>query len=264
MPKRVDGLFPTDLTWFDPLEERSFLNGFNLASAYQPLSLPEYVFTIPDTYMWSLPFIIHGDPTLSANFSCSTGTGGTGTAFTPTRTEGSLGAYDVRVRPGTGLLEFNPARVGTRVYVVYKAITDNWDAATRAAVYAAIRKHDAFTNELKVAGEAVVKGPGYVSAGMVFQSVPSAMNTGAWLWIDTDTAAYGDTVLVMQQGLVYPRRTMPTNMPIYGGRNGEVTWDGDADDNCKLLDNDIRIFIGHSENGSVLKLRPPIPVRWQP
>lgn len=262
MPKRVDGLFPTDPAWYEPLPERAFLNPFNLASGYQALDLPEFAFTVPAEYMYSLPNIIHGDPTVAANFSASTGAGGTGTAFTPTRSEGALGAYDVRVRPATGLLEFNSARVGSVVFVRYRSITDNWDAATRAQVYHATRRLDMVASEYKVAGAVVIPGPGYVTGGLVYQAVPSAMATAGWLWIYEGAAAYG-TVLVMSQGLVYPRRTMPMNVPIYGGINGEVTWDGDTDDNCKLADGDIRIFIGHSENGSVLKLRPPVPVRWQ-
>lgn len=249
MPKRWEGLTPASADSFDPLPERSFLNPL-----YEVASIVDETFEIPDTLCWSLDHIVHGNPLTSTNLTICSGPGGSGTVYT-TQLIAPSSNGQVETEPATGFLKFYSGDVGNRVYVSYQAHVSNFDMASIAQMYAAIRRSDWLIGGfMYLAGADVVAGLGYAEVDTVYQADPAELRKCGWLWI-TEAASTGNQVLCLTLGTVTsPRVDIPTNTPLYCGQGGKITWWADTEVAHKLTPGQYAHCIGYSIDGSMIHL----------
>lgn len=249
MPKRWEGLTPASADSFDPLPERQFLNPL-----YEVADITDETLEIPDTCCWSLDHIVHGNPLTSTNLTVSSGPGGSGTVYATQLTAPSTN-YQVQVEPATGFLKFYTGDIGNTVYCTYRAHVSNFDMASIAQMYAAIRRSDWLLGGfMYVAGENVVAGLGYADVDTVYTADPADLTKCGWLWI-TEAKTAGQLVLCLTLGTVTsPRAEIPKNTPLYCGQGGKITWWADTDSSYKLTPGQYAHCIGYCIDGSMIHL----------
>lgn len=243
-PKRWDGLTPSDVSNYDPLPAREFLNPL-----YGIVDIVDETFAIPTSGMWSLNHIVHGNPLVASNLIISSGGNGSGSVYQPQLIAPSTN-YTVKVIPATGMLEFFSGDAGNIVYANYKAHVSNIDMSTIAQMYAAIRSGSSASGGGQyIAGENVVAGCGYIDGANVYQASPAELTKCGWVWI-TAAANTGASVLCQTSGMVStPRAGIPASTPLYCGQNGAVTWWADVDAAAKLTPGQYAHCIGVSMDG---------------
>lgn len=260
--KNWSTLTSTDPNDYEALGERAFCGP--LLSADQTAT--DEVIEVKDTLCASLHFIPRGNVTNPTYLSIRTAAAGGGTLLTCTESAGALSSGQVRVSQRSGKLEFHADQLGSFLYATYYYRVSNVDEAMIAQMYAALRRQESGTGggaESYTAGETVVAGPGYISGGLVYQAVPTALTTCCRVWILAGVAS-GNTATVYRSGTVTPSRAMPVNVTIYAGHNGNVTWFGDSEAAAKLNGTtDNWMPIGHSEDGITLKLNTNQDVKRQ-
>lgn len=264
MIERYDGLTSSNASDFPGLTMRQFLNPLNHTTGGAATTVPEFSFTVPTSLKVSIPYIIHGNPTVTANFQCRTAPGGGGSLYTVIMGASDPTSGQVHVEPGTGMLLFHSSAASTTVYIRMVAQMSYLDAAYFAWLHAnclKVYEHVFGATTTYVAGEDVVIGPGYVgSDGGLYQADPSTLEKVATVFI-LQSVSVTNYSAVQRQGSVTPKRSMPPNRDIFAGRGGEVTWMGDEDPTYKLQTNDYQQFLGKSDHlGTTLFLNVVVPV----
>lgn len=264
MITRYDGLTSSNTSDYPGLTMIQFLNPLNHTSGGAATSIPEFSFTVPSGLKVSLPYIIHGNPTVTTNFQCRTASGGGGSLYTVVMGASDPTSGQVHVEPGTGMLLFHSSAAGATVYIQMKSQMSHLDAAYFAWLHAncvKVYEHLFGATATYTAGEDVVIGPGYIGAdGLLYQADPSTQAEVATVFI-TQSVLTGNDATVQRQGDVTPNRSMPANRDIWAGRGGEVTWMGDEDPSYKLQTNDYQQYLGKSDHlGTTLVLNMNVPI----
>ena len=261
MPKNWADKTSTTITDYEALEAREFI-GPQFAAAKD---ITDETFTVSDTLCHSLQFIPRGNLTSTNSLEVRTAPSGGGTLLVCTAITGALASGQVRVRHGTGKLEFHADQENAVLYATYKTRISNIDEATMALIYNRLRAVEVRAGvaaETYVAGEDVVEGPGYISGNLVYQANPDTLTKCGYVWIVAD-ASLGNNATIYRTGQVTPRRAMPANTPIYTGHGGDVTWEGDVQQTACLQDNEYHHCIGVSDDGITLNLNTVQDARRQ-
>lgn len=260
-PASVDTSFPDEL-----METMRFLDGLHdRTDPDAVVSISDLVVTVPAGLLLDLPggLVIYGDPTDSDNFKCYTGAALSGTAYTPIASQSaSLSAGQVRVRKGTGRLDFPSGTAGTDLYLTIRAQMGGVPASLLQRLWGELRAMQSLMIQSFTAGQAWDNQAVYFGGdGKTYVTDVADFDKQAWGW-GMGSGSANDTIYVLREGPITPGGSYPINTPLWIGQDGTITWEGDSSGN-ELVSGDYVKPCGVSFDGSTVQLFLKGPVTRQ-